>query len=73
MWYNDRHRPHFHVHYAGVKASFEIEGMQLLEGNLPTHVLNLVVRWTALHQSELLDNWERMRSRKPVLKIEPLE
>jgi hypothetical protein len=33
----------------------------------------MVIEWAALHQHELLENWERVRDNQPTLKIEPLE
>jgi len=33
----------------------------------------VVIEWAALHQSELLINWHRLRSNQPVEKIQPLD
>jgi hypothetical protein len=33
----------------------------------------LAMEWAALHQKELLENWELMRGDKPTRKIPPLK
>jgi hypothetical protein len=50
----------------------DIEKNEIISGALPPRVLGLVVEWTALHQNELMDNWERSKKREALLKIEPL-
>jgi hypothetical protein len=33
----------------------------------------MVVEWAALHQRELMRNWDRLQSGQPIEKIDPLE
>lgn len=33
----------------------------------------MVLEWTALHQQELLENWERLHSSRPPNKVAPLK
>ena len=54
------------------EALIDIEKNEIISGALPPRVLGLVVEWTALHQNELMDNWERSKKREALLKIEPL-
>lgn len=65
MFYRDHNPPHFH-------ALIDIQKNELLSGHLPPRVLGLVVEWTALHQADLLENWERAKKREPLLDIAPL-
>jgi hypothetical protein len=67
-----RGRPHFHARYAGVWASYDIETLETLAGRLPRRSHRLVVRWARIHRKELLRNWERCRSDRSPLPIEPL-
>jgi hypothetical protein len=39
---------------------------------LPRRALALVAEWAALHQDELLANWERARRDEPLQPIDPL-
>jgi Domain of unknown function (DUF4160) len=73
MFFDDKHRPHFHVAYAEYKASIEIESGKLMVGKLPKRAYQLVLEWNKLHRAELLENWERARRQEPLHPIEPLE
>lgn len=73
MYYNDHAPPHFHVRYGQQKAIITIETLTLLEGKLKPRALGLAIEWAALHQSELLENWELARQNAQLNKIEPLE
>lgn len=53
-------------------AKISINNYSILKGNLPTHAFALIKEWTALHQSELFDNWERIKRGEILKKIEPL-
>lgn len=35
--------------------------------------MSFVLEWTALHQTELRDNWGRARGHLPLIPIEPLD
>ena len=59
--------------YGGKLVRINIETLTLLEGKLPPRALGLIVEWAALHQKELLRNWNRARKRQQIQKIEPLE
>ena len=72
MFYRDHNPPHFHAVYAQYEALIDIEKNELFSGYLPPRVLGIVTEWTALHQKELMDNWERARKQESLLTIEPL-
>lgn len=72
MFYRDHNPPHFHAVYGEYEALIDIQKQEVFSGKLPPRVLGLVIEWTALHQTELLDNWERAKRQDPLLEIEPL-
>jgi hypothetical protein len=72
MYYKDHSPPHFHAKYGEYRASISIERLEILEGELPTRILSLVLEWAYLHRSELMEDWERAMSKKSLMKIEPL-
>lgn len=72
MFYNDRHQPHFHAKYGEYDASFEIETLVLLRGELPPRVHGFVIEWAAQHRTELLNDWNRARQGLRPIKIKPL-
>ena len=73
MYYNDHPPPHFHVRYGGQKAIIVIPSLSLLHGSLSPRVFGMVMEWAALHQTELLENWDLARQQAPLKKIAPLE
>ncbi len=73
MYYNDHPPPHFHVRYNQQKAIIDIKNLLILEGKLSPKVLGLVIEWAALHQTELLENWQLARQNQPLNRVQPLE
>jgi hypothetical protein len=72
MFYRDHNPPHFHSVYGEFEAIIDIERNEMIGGYLPPRVLGIVAEWTALHQKELMENWERARNQEPLKNIAPL-
>jgi len=72
MYFNDHNPPHFHVKYNEYRAVIEIGSSRVIEGEVPPRVLGLVVEWAGLRRSELLEDWEMIRSTGEFKKIAPL-
>jgi hypothetical protein len=70
--WRDHNPPHFHVRYAEDEACYEIRGIARMEGGLPPRAHSMILEWAALHQQELLDNWQLAQNRQPLKMIEPL-
>ena len=73
MYYNNHPPPHFQVRYNQQKAIIDIDTLSILEGKLSPRILGLVIEWAALHQTELMQNWELARLQFPLEPITPLE
>ena len=73
MFFDDHQPPHLHAEYAGRHARIRLQPIRVLESTLPTRAMSLVLEWCALHQAELVDNWERLQSGQPATKVPPLE
>ena len=72
VYYDDHNPPHFHARYSGRKVSIEIQTLKILEGEISSRALGLVVEWASLHKEELMKDWELAKSNQPPEKIEPL-
>jgi hypothetical protein len=72
MFYRDHNPPHFHAEYADFEGIIDIEKNEIIGGELSHRVLGIVTEWTALHQIELMDNWERARQQESLKNIAPL-
>ena len=73
MYYNDHAPLHFHAEYGEHELIVGIAPIQILIGGAPPRVRAMVMEWTALHQPELRENWERCRSARSPEPIAPLE
>ncbi len=70
MYYDDRHRPHFHAYYGEFAALFSIDPPALYEGVMPRRQQNIILGWAEVHQEELIENWERARRGDFPLRVE---
>lgn len=73
MYFDDHNPPHFHAIYGGAEVEVGIEPLSVLQGKVPRRALGMVLEWAALHQQELLVNWQRAHNEEPLARIDPLE
>ncbi len=69
---DSRHLPHFHAVYGSFEASFGIDPIGLIAGDLPTRQRRLVEAWAELHFAELTTNWNRAVENQPTSRVDPL-
>lgn len=63
------HEPsHIHAIYGEKVAIFDLETMEVVEGDLPTKAVELVKEWMKLNQNELLKMWDSQQ----ITKLPPL-
>lgn len=72
MYYNEHYPPHFHARYGENRASFSIEELKIIEGNMPKRVVSLIIEWAFEHRTELMENWELAKRKEQLKSIEPL-
>ena len=72
MFFDDHAPAHLHAQYGERSALVALQPIAVIESDLPARALSMVLEWTALHQSELLDNWERVCTARPAMKVAPL-
>ena len=73
MFYNDHVPPHFHAVYGEYELIVGISPITILQGKAPNRVRSMILEWTALHQEELSENWNRCRQGEQPSPIAPLE
>lgn len=61
--------PHVHFIYGERMASYNLQDLSLLEGDLPPKASALCMEWLELHKDELLEMWDTQVFRK----IPPLD
>ena len=57
MYFREHGRPHFHAIYAEFNGVYDIETLELIEGDLPARARRLVHEWGELHKDELKRMW----------------
>jgi hypothetical protein len=73
MYFDDHGHPHFHARHADGWAKVRIDEIELIEGDLRRRQIRLVLAWAELHQTELLENWQRARSGETLNDVDPLQ
>lgn len=65
--------PHFHAKYGNDEVIVSINDIEVLEGNLPNKQLKMLLGWAALHQEEIIENWNLAEGKQDLFPIEPLK
>ena len=64
MYFREHGVPHFHAIYGEYNGVYEIETLEMIEGDLPRRAQNLICKWAEQHQEELLSMWKTQEFRK---------
>ena len=64
MYLGDHPPPHFHVVYGEYNALFNIETLEIIEGDLPNRASKMVIEWATRYQTELLEMWQTQQFNK---------
>lgn len=65
----DHNPPHFHAVYGEYNGSFEIETLDMIEGDLPKKAQSMIKEWGLKYRSEIMEMWNS----KILKKLPPLE
>ena len=60
--------PHFHALYGEYNGSFDIETLEMIEGDLPKKAQNLIKEWGEKYKPNIKAKWEK----KKIKKLPPL-
>lgn len=64
MYFREHGVSHFHAVYAEYNGVFEIDSLEMIEGDLPARAQRLVRDWASRYQQDLRDMWETQEYRK---------
>ncbi|MBU1261476.1 DUF4160 domain-containing protein [bacterium] len=64
MYFKEHGIPHFHAIYGEYNGVFEIETLNIIEGDLPNRTLKMIKEWAEQYQSELIDMWKNQQFKK---------
>jgi hypothetical protein len=65
---SEHNPPHFHAVYGEYLGEFNINTLEMIEGDLPRNARKLVKKWAEKHRKELITIWESQEFKE----IEPL-
>ena len=57
LFFGDHPPPHFHAVYGEYNALFNIETLEMIEGDLHPRAMKMLVEWATREQSELMKMW----------------
>jgi len=64
MYFREHGIPHFHALYAEYNGVFEIDSLEMIEGDLPNRAQRMVKEWAELYKKDLLEMWETQEYKK---------
>ena len=70
--WNDHMPPHFHAKYGDEEILVSIKDLEVLEGEMQSKQLKMVLGWAAFHQTESMENWELAVKKQDLFSIDPL-
>lgn len=66
---NEHNPPHFHAVYGEYNGMFDIQTLEMLEGDLPKKAQDLIIEWATPYKTELMNMWNT----KTLIKLSPLK
>ena len=69
LFFGDHPPPHFHAVYGEYIGVFNIDSLDMIEGDLPKRAEKLVKEWAEMHKKELGRMWDEQK----FYKLPPLE
>lgn len=69
LFFGDHPPPHFHAVYGEYVGLFNIDTLEMIEGDLPKRAKNLVVDWATINKEEMKKMWDDQEFHK----LPPLE
>ena len=64
MYFREHGKPHFHALYGEYNGVFDIETLEMLEGDLSGRAQQMITEWANQYQAELLSMWRSQAFKK---------
>ena len=69
LFFGDHPPPHFHAVYGECVGLFDMDTLEMIEGDLPRRAEKLVIEWAKINKEEMKKMWDAQEFRK----LPPLE
>ncbi|MBN1932706.1 MAG: DUF4160 domain-containing protein [Desulfobacterales bacterium] len=64
MYFREHGVPHFHALYGEYNGIFEIENLEMIEGDLPKRAQKMIKEWADSYRDDLLEMWKTQNFKK---------
>jgi len=64
LFFGDHPPPHFHAVYGEYMGLFNLDTLEMIEGDLPSRANKLVIEWATIYQNELREMWNKQEFHK---------
>lgn len=64
MYFREHGTPHFHAIYGEYNGVFDLDTLEMIEGDLPTRAQHLIKEWADQYGPELRLMWNNQQYRK---------
>ncbi|MBP7867229.1 MAG: DUF4160 domain-containing protein [Acidobacteria bacterium] len=64
MYFKEHGIAHFHAIYGEYNGVFDLQSLEMMEGDLPPRAEKLVREWASRYQKDLLDMWTTQQFRQ---------
>lgn len=64
MYFREHGVPHIHALYGEYNAVFNVDTLEMIEGDLPRRAHKMVLEWTTQYQAELQLMWQTQDFKK---------
>ena len=64
MYFNEHGIPHFHALYGDYNGVFNIQTLEMIEGDLPNKARKLIEEWAESYKNDLQKMWETHEFKK---------
>jgi hypothetical protein len=64
MYFREHGVPHFHAIYGEYNGVFEVETLEMIEGDLPPRAQRLVREWGSRYQADVQEMWNTQKFRQ---------
>ncbi len=58
MYFREHGVPHFHALYGEYNGVFDIEKLEMIEGDLPKRAQKMIKEWANRYRNDLLEMWK---------------
>jgi len=64
MYFREHGVAHFHAIYGEYNGVFDLDSLEMMEGDLPNRAQRLVKEWAVVYQDDLLKMWKTQEFRE---------